>query len=102
LTALLPGPTLVAKVRYRPILGGRVRYYRLFLARIEAALAALTGGLGILTIVWHDWIEGLTGWNPDHHSGSFEAGLILVLLAASITCAALARRTYRRLAALTS
>lgn len=79
-----------------------MRSYQIFLARIEVALAALTGGLGILTIVWHDWIEGLTGWNPDHHSGGYEVGLILVLFAVSVTCAALARRTYRRLAAVPS
>ena len=79
-----------------------MRSYRIFLARIEAALAALTGSLGILTIFWRDWIEGLTGWHPDRHSGSFEAGLIVVLLAVSVICAALARRTYRRLAPLSS
>ena len=79
-----------------------MRSYRIFLARIEVALAALTGGLGILTIFWHDWIEGLTGWNPDHHGGGYEVGLILVPFAVSVTWAALARRTYRRLAAVPS
>lgn len=79
-----------------------MRSYRIFLARIQASLAALIGGLGVLTLFWHDWVEGLTGWNPDHHSGGFEVGLILVLFAASVTCAALARRTYRRLVTVSS
>jgi hypothetical protein len=73
---------------------------RIFWARIEAALAAATGVLGIVTIFWRDWIEILTGWDPDHHSGSAEIALIVVLLALSVTCAALARRTYRQAMAL--
>ena len=79
-----------------------MRSYRIFLARIETTVAILTGALGIITIFWHDWIEILTGWDPDHHSGSVEAGLIVALLAMSVTCAVLARRTYRRIPALSS
>jgi hypothetical protein len=79
-----------------------MRSYRIFLARIETTVAILTGALGIITIFWHDWIEILTGWDPDHHSGSVEAGLIVALLAVSVTCAVLARRTYRRIPALSS
>ena len=79
-----------------------MRSYRIFLARIETTVAILTGALGIITIFWHDWIEILTGWDPDHHNGSVEVVLIVALLAASVTCAALARRTYRRLPALSS
>lgn len=71
--------------------------YRIFLARIEAALAVLTAALGIVTIFWRDWIEILTGWDPDHHSGSAEIGIILAFFVLSVTCALLARRTYRRL-----
>lgn len=71
--------------------------YRIVLARIEAALAVLTAALGIITIFWRDWIEILTGWDPDHHSGSAEIGIILALFVLSVTCALLARRTYRRL-----
>ncbi len=82
--------------------GGHVHSYRIFLARIEASLAVLTGVLGILTLFWRDWIEVLTGWNPDHHSGSLEIGLISVLLISSVACAAAARMTYRRLAAVPS
>ena len=79
-----------------------MRSYRIFLARIETTVAILTGALGIITIFWHDWIEILTGWDPDHHSGSVEAGLIVALLAVSVTCAVLARRTYRRIPVLSS
>jgi len=79
-----------------------MRSYRIFLARIETTVAILTGALGIITIFWHDWIEILTGWDPDHHNGGAEVALVVVLLAVSVTCAALARRTYRRIPALSS
>jgi len=74
--------------------------YKIWLARIEVSLAVLTGILGVLTLLWRDWIEALTGWSPDHHSGSLEFGLVAVLLVTSVSCAAVARRTYHRLAAL--
>jgi hypothetical protein len=74
--------------------------YKLWLFRIEVSLAILTGFLGVITIFWRDWIEALTGWSPDHHSGSAEFGVIAVLLIASVTCAAVARRTHRQLVAL--
>ncbi len=74
--------------------------YRRLLFRIEVSLAVLTGALGVLTLFWRDWIEALTGWNPDHHSGSAEFGLISILLIMSVSCAVAARRTYRQLATL--
>jgi hypothetical protein len=73
--------------------------YKQWLFRIEVSLAVLTGILGVITIVWRDWIEALTGWSPDHHSGSAEFGLVAVLLITSVTCAAVARRTHRQLVA---
>ena len=62
---------------------------------VEAGLASLCGFLAVLTLFWRDWIEGLTGFDPDHHNGSFEwmivAGLLLVCGLLS-----LAARTERR------
>ena len=40
--------------------------------RLEMAVALCAGILGILTIFWHDWIEALTGWDPDQHNGTVE------------------------------
>lgn len=74
-----------------------MRHSKVVLFRIETLLAVLTGFLGVLTLFWRDWIEALTGWSPDGHSGSIEFGLISVLLIASAACAAAARRTYRQL-----
>jgi hypothetical protein len=79
-----------------------MRSYGVLLFRIEVALAVLTGVLGVLSLFWRDWIEALTGWSPDRHSGSVEFGLIAVLLITSVSCAAVARSTHRRLVALSS
>jgi hypothetical protein len=76
--------------------------YGVLLFRIEVLLAVLTGVLGVLTVVWHDWIEALTGWNPDRHSGGVEFGLVAALVITSVSCAVAARRTHRRLVALSS
>ena len=82
--------------------GARMRGYRVLLFRIEVSLAVLTGLLGVLTLCWRDWIEVLTGWSPDRHNGSVEFGLVAMLVITSVSCAAVARRTHRRLVALSS
>jgi len=33
---------------------------------LETALASLCGFLAVLTLVWRDWIEALTGFDLDH------------------------------------
>jgi undecaprenyl pyrophosphate phosphatase UppP len=68
--------------------------------RLETAIAAVAGVLGIVTIFWHDWIEALTGWDPDHHNGGFEWIIIVALLAVAVVVGALARRHWRSSAAL--
>lgn len=62
---------------------------------VETGLASVCGFLAVLTLFWRDWIEGVSGLDPDHHNGSFEwlilAGLFLVCV-----LLALAARTERR------
>jgi hypothetical protein len=62
----------------------------------ESILASITAFLAVLTLVWHDWIEALTGWDPDHHNGSFEWELVAVCFVATVLFSALARREWRR------
>ena len=103
LTAQLRGFTLVAKIRQGQVTWGeRMQGYKVLLFWIEASLAVLAGLLGILTLFWRDWIEAITGWSLDRHSGSAEFGLVAMLLITSVSCAAVARRTHRRLMALSS
>jgi len=63
---------------------------------------AITGTVGLvlflLTLVTREWIEELTGWDPDGGSGSLEIFFTLALLAVSATSMLAARRVYRRAA----
>jgi hypothetical protein len=68
--------------------------------RLEAAIAVLAGALGILTLVWRDWIESLTGWDPDRHNGSAEWVIVAGLLAVAVAMGIASRRHWKlRLAA---
>jgi hypothetical protein len=64
----------------------------------QSVMGSVTGFLTILTLVWRDWIEGVFGFDPDHHSGSFEWKLVAVGAVVTVVLAALARRTWRRAA----
>ena len=63
---------------------------------IELALAAASGMLGLLTLAWRGWIEGVFGWDPDHHNGSLEWLLVAALLLVAVALGELARRGWRR------
>jgi hypothetical protein len=49
---------------------------------IEMVLGSIGGILCVITPIWPDWIEILTGWDPDRHDGSVEwlisGGLLIV------------------------
>jgi hypothetical protein len=63
---------------------------------LEAGLAVLCGVLGVVTVFWRDWIEALTGFDPDHHSGSVEWAIVIGLLSVSVAVGLLARAEWRR------
>ena len=65
--------------------------------RIEAGFASLSGLLAILTIFSHDWIEAITGFDPDERSGSSEWMLVGALAVACAMLALAARADLRRL-----
>lgn len=64
-------------------------------ARLEMVVASCAGILGVLTIFWHDWIEALTGWDPDHHNGGAEWIIVVALLAIAVGIGLLARRDWK-------
>jgi hypothetical protein len=68
----------------------RVRFW------FEAGLASFCGFLAILTLFWRDWIEALTGFDPDHHSGSFEWAIVAGLALTGILVGLAARSEWRR------
>jgi undecaprenyl pyrophosphate phosphatase UppP len=65
----------------------------------ETAIALFASALGVLTIFWHDWIEALTGWDPDHYNGGLEWMIVAVLLVIAAAVGATARRDWRLRAA---
>jgi hypothetical protein len=64
---------------------------------VEAGFAALSGFLAILTLFTRDWVEALTGFDPDNHDGSFEWVIVAVLLLVCILFSIAARADWRRL-----
>jgi hypothetical protein len=68
----------------------RVRFW------LETSLASLCGVLAVLTLFWRDWIEALTGFNPDHHNGSFEWAIVAGLFLLCLVVGAVARAEWRR------
>jgi hypothetical protein len=64
---------------------------------------AITGAVGlvlfIVTLFSREWIEELTGWDPDGGNGSLEWIIAVALLAVSAVSMLAARRVYRRTAA---
>ena len=64
----------------------------------EAISAALGLALFVLTLVSREWIEALTGWDPDTGNGSMEVFIAVGLLAVSAISYFAARRDYRRVA----
>ena len=67
--------------------------------RMEVLLAVISAILCALTLVFPEWIEELTGLEPDAGSGALEWITAGLFLAAAVVSAVAARRDHRRLAA---
>ena len=63
---------------------------------VEAALSVATGLLGLVTLVWRDWIEIVFGVDPDHHSGTLEWVIVFALLLIAVIAGVLARAEWSR------
>jgi uncharacterized membrane protein len=69
---------------------------------IEIGLAALTGLLALVTPVFPDWIEFVSGWDPDQHDGSVERMIVVGLFVVTVVMVALAAIEWRRTTATAS
>ncbi|MFZ0209361.1 MAG: hypothetical protein WAL59_25180 [Roseiarcus sp.] len=72
----------------------RKNFRRLFW--VEVALAAITGLLALITPIFPDWIEFVSGWDPDQHDGSVEWMIVVGLFVVTIVIVALATIEWRR------
>jgi hypothetical protein len=63
---------------------------------IEIALALVTAGLFVVTLVWREWIELVFKVDPDSGDGSLEWAIVGVLLVATIVFAWFAGTEWRR------
>jgi hypothetical protein len=69
---------------------------------IPAILACLTGILTLITPIFPDWIEVISGWDPDQHDGSVESMIVIALFIVTAWLMGLAVVEWRRTAATTS
>jgi hypothetical protein len=86
-------PREVAREKGVTVRGSKTR------VRVEMAITAVAGILGILTVFWRDWIEALTGWDPDQHNGGAEWLIVAGLLAVAAVMGLVTRRHWKLLAA---
>jgi hypothetical protein len=63
---------------------------------IEFVLSTAATLLGLLALVWRDWIEGVFGVYSDHNDGSVEWILVIACLVIGASFGALARRQWHR------
>jgi hypothetical protein len=63
---------------------------------MRLALAAGSGALFVITLVWHDWIEIVFQVDPDHGSGWLEWLIVVAAFGLALTFSISARQEWRR------
>jgi len=61
----------------------------------ESTLAVVAAVLAVVTAINAEWIEWLTGLDPDGGSGALEWGIVVVFSLGAVVAGALARRDLR-------
>jgi len=63
---------------------------------VEVAAASVASILCVITPIWPDWIEIVSGWDPDQHDGTVEWMIALGFLIAALAFFAAAAGEWRR------
>lgn len=63
---------------------------------VETGLAAISGVLALISLVFPDWIELVSDWDPDQHDGSVEVLIVTGLFVVALAMAAAAAFEWRR------
>jgi hypothetical protein len=66
---------------------------------LERIFSWVTAALALATLVWPDWIEILTGFDPDQGSGAVEVAVVVAMIVLCIGLRVDVRRLQRRAAA---
>lgn len=69
-------------------------------AKIETGVAIIAAALLVLTLITREWIELLTGWDPDGGSGALEWGIVVVLAVVAVALSLRARTDWQKVRAL--
>jgi hypothetical protein len=69
-------------------------------AKFETGVAIVSAALFALTLITREWIELLTGWDPDGGSGALEWGIVVVLAVIAVGLTVRARSDWRKVKAL--
>ena len=64
---------------------------------LKTFIGAGTGVLSVVTPIWPDWIEAISGWDPDQHDGSAEWMIVTALLIVTVTMLAMVAREWEQL-----
>jgi hypothetical protein len=64
---------------------------------LKTLIGAGTGVLSVVTPIWPDWIEAISGWDPDHRDGSAEWMIVTALLLVTATMLAMVAREWQQL-----
>jgi hypothetical protein len=65
--------------------------------RVEVAIGILAAALAVLTSLSREWIEVLTGWDPDGGGGAVEWLIVVGLAVVAVAAGLLAALDRRRL-----
>jgi len=97
---LAGAPDVVAAMTANGEERGPLKAYSTITLFVVTAVAVVGLSVAISLDPWREWIEFLTGWDPDGGSGALEMGIVVVLAAIALGLSLRARSDWRKVKAL--